>query len=211
MQSGFDAGVRAQPLAARHLRDPGEVLVGVPRVVVDAEDGHLVGRHAGDAQVVDHHERADAAAHRHERDVDDRDPGPGDHLVGPHRGVDQLRGEVAHPGQLLALEDAGARRLDGVVRAGRLRERREPRPARRRDRPVPAAPGTTPPTTVSLLTALSTPICCGPERDGRALALPAVRLVLQRAVAELDRGAGSQHDPAVRRDGLPVGLLGMAM
>ena len=78
-------------------------------------------RHACDAQVVDHDERADAAAHGHERDVDDGDPGAGDHVVGPDRGVDQLGGEVTHPGQLLALEDAGARRLDGLVRSGRLR------------------------------------------------------------------------------------------
>ncbi len=91
-------------------------------MLVDAEDSHLVRRDARDAQVVDHDERADAAADRHERDVDDRDPGPGDHLVGPDRGIDQLGREVAHSGQLIALEDAGARRLDGLVRSGRLRD-----------------------------------------------------------------------------------------
>ena len=86
--------VGAEPLAAGDLRDPGEVLVGLPRVVEGAEDPHLRRRHAGDPQVVDGHEAADARADGDERDVHDRDAGAGHHLVGPEVGREQLVGEV---------------------------------------------------------------------------------------------------------------------
>jgi hypothetical protein len=54
----------------------------------------LLGPDAADAQVVHRDEAADAAAYGHERDVDDRDPGGRDHLVGPEVGAEKLLVQV---------------------------------------------------------------------------------------------------------------------
>ncbi len=87
--------VGPQPLAPRDLGDPGEVLVGAPRVVEGRQHPHLVGGDAGDPEVVERDEAADAAAHRHERHVVDGDAGAADHFVGPEVAVEQLVVEIA--------------------------------------------------------------------------------------------------------------------
>jgi hypothetical protein len=55
----------------------------------------VLGGYAADAQVVDRHEAPDAAAHADERDVDDRDAGCRDHVVGPEVRAEELVVEVA--------------------------------------------------------------------------------------------------------------------
>ena len=101
------SGVGAEPLAAGDLGDASEVLVGLPRVVEGAEDPHLRRRDAGDPQVVDRHEAADPRTHGDERDVDDRDAGAGDELVGPEVRREHLVGQVT-----------GRHRLRRQVRVG---------------------------------------------------------------------------------------------
>ena len=136
---GVGAGVGAEPLAARDLRDTRQVFVGVPGMVVYPEHRQLIGGNAGDTQMVDHDERPDASADGDEWDVDDRDAGAGNHVVGPDRRIDQLGGQVAHPGELLTLEDTRcpASESSGAPRWGQAR--REVRSEQRRSGlPAPA-------------------------------------------------------------------------
>ena len=88
-------GVRPDALRPRDLGNPGQVLVRLPGVMEVGEDLDLRRRDSGDAQVVHGDERADAAADRDERDIDDRDASLSDLLIGPEVAAQQFRREVA--------------------------------------------------------------------------------------------------------------------
>ena len=88
-------GVGADAFRARDLRDAGQVLVGLPRVVDVRQHAHLVGANPGDPQVVDGDEAAHAAAHGDEGHVHHRDPRRSDHGVGPRGRLQEFLGQVA--------------------------------------------------------------------------------------------------------------------